>query len=64
MGPFAVLCEVLKEDGAMARVPDLTRFCRTHKLEMINISDLVRYRSAKNNERPSGAIKKVVQAVA
>src|SRR5262252_3401699 len=62
--PFAVLCEVLKEDGAMARVPDLVQFCRTHKLRMITISDLVRYRSAKNNEGPSGAIKKVVEAVA
>jgi len=64
LSPFGVLCEVLKEDGAMARVPDLVHFCRTHKLEMITISDLVRYRSAENNEGPSGAIKKVVEAVA
>src|SRR5262245_52344844 len=58
--PSAVLCEVLKEDGAMARVPDLVQFCRTHNLEMVAISDLIRYR-AKNNGR-SGAIKKVVEA--
>ena len=62
--PFGVLCEVLKEDGAMARVPDLVQFCRTHKLEMITISDLVRYRSAKNNDGGSGAIKKLIEAAA
>src|SRR5262245_58064057 len=42
--PSGVLCEVLKEDGSMARVPDLVQFCTTHKLEMITISDLVKYR--------------------
>ena len=39
-----VLCEVLNEDGSMARVPDLRAFCDRHKLKMCTISDLIEYR--------------------
>ncbi len=39
-----VLCEVVNEDGTMARVPDLLEFCKTHDLVMISIADLIRYR--------------------
>src|SRR4029079_3912854 len=39
-----VLCEVLNEDGSMARVPDLRAFCDRHKLKMCTISDLIEHR--------------------
>jgi 3,4-dihydroxy 2-butanone 4-phosphate synthase/GTP cyclohydrolase II len=39
-----VICEVMNEDGTMARVPDLAEFCRQHGLKMITVADLIRYR--------------------
>ena len=39
-----VICEILNEDGTMARVPDLVEFCKRHDLKMITIADLVQYR--------------------
>ena len=39
-----VICEVMNEDGTMARVPELTKFARKHGLLMITIADLIRYR--------------------
>ena len=42
--PAGVICEVMNEDGTMARVPELTRFARKHRLLMITIADLIRYR--------------------
>jgi 3,4-dihydroxy 2-butanone 4-phosphate synthase/GTP cyclohydrolase II len=42
--PAAVICEIMNDDGTMARVPDLTRFCQQHGLLMITVSDLIRYR--------------------
>ena len=45
--PAAVICEVVNEDGSMARVPDLERFCADHGLLMITIADLVAYRRAR-----------------
>ncbi|MDX1984881.1 MAG: 3,4-dihydroxy-2-butanone-4-phosphate synthase [Bryobacteraceae bacterium] len=39
-----VICEIMNEDGTMARVPELREFCRTHGLRMISIADLIRYR--------------------
>jgi 3,4-dihydroxy 2-butanone 4-phosphate synthase/GTP cyclohydrolase II len=42
--PAGVICEILNEDGTMARVPELTKFARKHKLPMITIADLIRYR--------------------
>jgi len=44
LDPTGVICEVLKEDGSMARLPDLAKFCRRHKLRMCSISDLIAYR--------------------
>ena len=41
-----VICEILKDDGAMARLPDLVRFCRIHGLKMIAVADVERYRLA------------------
>src|SRR5919109_2666519 len=42
--PGGVICEITNRDGTMARVPQLTRFARKHKLLMITIADLIRYR--------------------
>ena len=42
--PAGVLCEIVNDDGSMARVPDLERFCTEHSLPMISIADLIRYR--------------------
>lgn len=43
-----VICEIIKDDGEMARVPDLIEFCKFHNLKMITIEDLIEYR--KKNE--------------
>ncbi|NDU87710.1 MAG: 3,4-dihydroxy-2-butanone-4-phosphate synthase [Ferrovum sp.] len=43
--PAAVICEILKEDGEMARLPDLLPFAREHGLKVGSIADLIRYRS-------------------
>ena len=39
-----VICEVMKEDGTMARVPDLFEFAALHQLKIITVADLIRYR--------------------
>ncbi len=43
--PAAVICEVLKDDGEMARLPDLIEFSTRHKLKIGTIADLIHYRS-------------------
>ena len=47
--PAGVICEIMNEDGTMARVPDLIEFCRTHNLKMLTVAELIRYRM--ENER-------------
>jgi 3,4-dihydroxy 2-butanone 4-phosphate synthase/GTP cyclohydrolase II len=42
--PAGVICEVMREDGEMARVPDLAAYCAKHRLKMITIADLIAYR--------------------
>ena len=42
--PAGVICEIMNDDGTMARVPQLTRFTRRHGLLMITVKDLIRYR--------------------
>ncbi len=42
--PAGVVCEVMNDDGTMARVPDLIPYCRRHGLKMITIADLIEYR--------------------
>jgi 3,4-dihydroxy 2-butanone 4-phosphate synthase / GTP cyclohydrolase II len=42
--PAGVICEVMKADGTMARVPDLVRFCAEHGLKLCSVSDLIEYR--------------------
>ena len=43
--PSAVLCEIMKDDGTMARLPDLIEFARVHQLKIGAITDLIHYRS-------------------
>jgi 3,4-dihydroxy 2-butanone 4-phosphate synthase/GTP cyclohydrolase II len=45
LAPAAVLCEVMKDDGTMARLPDLFEFCAGHGLRIGTIADLIDYRS-------------------
>lgn len=45
--PAGVICEIIKENGEMARVPDLQTFAQSHGLKMITIKDLIRYRVEK-----------------
>jgi 3,4-dihydroxy 2-butanone 4-phosphate synthase/GTP cyclohydrolase II len=42
--PAGVICEVMKDDGTMARVPDLAEFCDRHGLKMVTVADLIEYR--------------------
>ena len=42
--PAGVICEIVNDDGSMARVPDLKKFCRKHDLLMITVAELARYR--------------------
>jgi 3,4-dihydroxy 2-butanone 4-phosphate synthase / GTP cyclohydrolase II len=42
--PAGVICEIMNDDGTMARVPDLVKFARRHKLLMITVADLIQYR--------------------
>ena len=44
LNPAGVVCEVMNEDGTMARVPDLVGYCREHGLRMITVADLIEYR--------------------
>jgi 3,4-dihydroxy 2-butanone 4-phosphate synthase/GTP cyclohydrolase II len=42
--PAGVICEVMNEDGTMARVPDLVPYCKSHGLRMVTVADLIDYR--------------------
>ena len=42
--PAGVICEIINDDGTMARLPDLIRFCKTHSIVMITVADLARFR--------------------
>ncbi len=55
--PAGVICEIASRDGSMARVPELTRFAKRHKLLMITVADLIRYRM-----RTEGLVRKVAEA--
>ena len=57
LNPAGVICEIMNDDGTMARVPALTRFAKKHKVLMITIADLIRYRM-----RTEGLVTKVADA--
>ena len=44
MIPAGVICEIMKDDGSMARAPDLIEFCSTHEMKMLTVAELIRYR--------------------
>jgi 3,4-dihydroxy 2-butanone 4-phosphate synthase / GTP cyclohydrolase II len=44
LNPAGVVCEIMNEDGTMARVPDLIRYCQKHDLKLITVADLIEYR--------------------
>ena len=45
LSSVAVICEIMNEDGTMARLPELVKFAKKHKLKLCTIEDLIRYRS-------------------
>jgi 3,4-dihydroxy 2-butanone 4-phosphate synthase/GTP cyclohydrolase II len=45
--PAAVICEIMKDDGTMARMPDLIEFKKKHNLKLITVADIIRYRLQK-----------------
>ena len=55
--PAGVICEIMNEDGTMARVPELTKFAKKHGLLMITIADLIKYRM-----RTESLVKRVATA--
>ncbi len=55
--PAGVICEIMDDDGTMARVPRLERFCRQHGLRMITIKDLIQHRM-----RTERLVRKVAEA--
>jgi 3,4-dihydroxy 2-butanone 4-phosphate synthase/GTP cyclohydrolase II len=55
--PAGVICEIMNEDGTMARVPELTKFAKKHSLLMITIADLINYRM-----RTEGLVRRVASA--
>ena len=44
--PAGVICEIMNDDGTMARVPDLIAFCHEHNMKMLTVAELIRYRMA------------------
>jgi 3,4-dihydroxy 2-butanone 4-phosphate synthase/GTP cyclohydrolase II len=57
LNPSGVICEVMNDDGTMARVPDLVPYCEKHGLKMITVADLIAYR-----RRHDKLIERVVEA--
>jgi 3,4-dihydroxy 2-butanone 4-phosphate synthase/GTP cyclohydrolase II len=55
--PAGVICEILNEDGTMARVPDLEEYCERHGLKMITVGELIEYR-----RRQEKLVERVVEA--
>ena len=49
LNPSGVICEIMRDDGEMARIPDLIPFCREHGMRILTVAELIRYRL--RNER-------------
>jgi 3,4-dihydroxy 2-butanone 4-phosphate synthase / GTP cyclohydrolase II len=49
--PAGVICEIMKEDGTMARMPDLERFAREHNIRILRIAELIAYRQGEREIR-------------
>ncbi len=57
LDPSAVICEIMNEDGTMARMPQLEVFAETHGLKIVSVADLVRYRIQKES-----LVRKIVES--
>ena len=44
MIPAGIICEIMRDDGTMARVPDLIQFCKEHGMRILTVAELIRYR--------------------
>src|SRR5215210_2913866 len=44
LNPAGVICEIMNDDGTMARIPDLVGYCERHELKMVTVADLIAYR--------------------
>jgi 3,4-dihydroxy 2-butanone 4-phosphate synthase/GTP cyclohydrolase II len=42
--PAGIICEIMREDGSMARIPDLIEFCQQHNMKMVTVAEVIRYR--------------------
>jgi len=49
LSPYGVICEIMNEDGSMARLPELLEFARQHQLKIVSIKDLIQYRMSKES---------------
>jgi len=56
LNPAGVICEIMNEDGTMARVPDLIPYCGQHVLKMITVADLIEYRRRTEKLIRKGAV--------
>ncbi|UCG60233.1 MAG: bifunctional 3,4-dihydroxy-2-butanone-4-phosphate synthase/GTP cyclohydrolase II [Phycisphaerales bacterium] len=50
MKPAGVICEIMNEDGSMARVPELLEFCQKHELRIVSIAKLIEYRLQRESQ--------------
>lgn len=56
LAPGGVICEIVNDDGTMARLPDLIKFCKTHNLLMVTVDALAKYRLEQEYEESLGVI--------
>jgi 3,4-dihydroxy 2-butanone 4-phosphate synthase/GTP cyclohydrolase II len=56
LAPVAVICEILKEDGSVARVPDLERFAACHGIAIASIDELIEFRTRNEASGPHAAL--------
>jgi 3,4-dihydroxy 2-butanone 4-phosphate synthase / GTP cyclohydrolase II len=61
--PAGVICEIMNEDGTMARAPELYEFAKAHGIKMITIADLIQYRRSKENLITKAATAKLPTAI-
>ena len=62
LSPAGVICEIVNDDGTMARVPDLIKFCKAHNLLMITVDALAKYVFEKQYEESLGVILELLPA--
>jgi 3,4-dihydroxy 2-butanone 4-phosphate synthase/GTP cyclohydrolase II len=63
LSPAGVICEVMKDDGSMARLPDLVAFAQRHNLKIGTISDLIAYRRRHDNLVREAAAETIVSTI-